>query len=88
MVKPVVYGINTDEVTIEWIKSKMKEYGVKKNDFVKQIAIDKSSLDLILFSDKEPSKTVKALFYYFFLTLQINRDFRNDENFIESDKSQ
>ncbi|TRX33728.1 hypothetical protein FNW52_14975 [Flavobacterium sp. ZT3R18] len=81
-IKPAVYNLDVATVTIDWIEEKMKEYGIKRNDLIKQLAIDKSNLSLILSSNKELTKPMRALFFYYFLSYEINRDIRNDDNFM------
>jgi len=73
---PVVYSLDVSEITIPWIDCKMKELGIKRNDIIKQLAIDKSSLSLIMSGERELSKPMRATFYYYFLTYELNRDFR------------
>lgn len=73
---PVVYSLNVDDITITWIESKMKEFGIKRNDLIKQLAIDSSSLSLIMSGKRELSKPMRATFFYYFLTYELNRDFR------------
>lgn len=73
---PVVYSLDVEDITIGWIENKMNEFGIKRNDLIKQLAIDKSSLSLILSGDRELSKPMRATFFYYFLTYELNRDFR------------
>lgn len=73
---PVVFSLNVEDITIEWIESKMNEFGIKRNDLIKQLAIDRSSLSLILSGKRELSKPMRATFFYYFLTYELNRDFR------------
>lgn len=73
---PVVFSLNVDDITIDWIESKMQEFGIKRNDLIKQLAIDRSSLSLILSGKRELSKPMRATFFYYFLTYELNRDFR------------
>ncbi|WP_327984392.1 hypothetical protein [Bergeyella porcorum] len=75
-IKPVVFSLNVNTINEVWISEKMKEFGIKVNDLEKQIAIDKSSLSLFLSGKRKMNKSVKALFYYYFLTYELNRDFR------------
>lgn len=79
IVVPVVFSLQVDDINIEWIKTKMDEFGIKRNDLIKQLAIDKSYMSR-LFSDGkhhvELSKPMKATFFYYFLTYELNRDFR------------
>lgn len=75
-VQPIRYSLNVSEITPEWIHEKMKEFGLNTNDLASQIAIDKSSLSLILSGERKMNKSVQALFFYYFLTYELNRDFR------------
>lgn len=74
---PIVYSLNVDEITITWIESKMQEFGIKRNDLIKQLAIDKSSLSLYFSGTRNMDKSQKAAFYYYFLTYEINKDLRS-----------
>lgn len=73
---PVVFSLDVEGITLEWIEAKMKEFGIKRNDLIKQLAIDRSSLSLILSGKRELSKPMRATFFYYFLTYELNRDFR------------
>ncbi len=73
---PSVFSLNIDNITIQWIECKMSEFGINRKDLVKQLAIDKSSLSLILSGNRELSKPMRATFFYYFLTYELNRDFR------------
>jgi hypothetical protein len=80
-VKPVVFSLDVNAIDILWIENKMSEFGIKRNDLVKQLAIDKSSLSLVLSGKRELSKPMRPTFFYYFLTYELNKDFRSDENF-------
>ncbi|MBW2961255.1 hypothetical protein [Mesonia aestuariivivens] len=73
---PVVYSLNVDDISIDWINSRMEEFGIKRNDLIKQLALDKSSLSLYLSGKRKMDKSQKAAFYFYFLTYELNRDFR------------
>lgn len=75
---PSVFSLNVENVTIQWIEDKMAEFGINRNDLVKQLAIDKSSLSLILSGKRDLSKPMRATFFYYFLTYELNRDFRDN----------
>ena len=75
-VVPVVYSLDVDMITLDWISGKMDEFGIKHNDLVKQLAIDKSSLSSIFSGDRGLSKGQKAAFFFYFLSYELNRDFR------------
>lgn len=82
---PVVYSLQVDEIDETWIENKMIEFGIKRNDLVKQLALDKSYISL-LFADESNnrkihlSKPMKATFFYYFLTYELNRDLREQIN--------
>ncbi|QDO95745.1 hypothetical protein FNB79_15275 [Formosa sediminum] len=73
---PVVYSLQVNHIDLDWITSKMQEFGIKRKDLIKQLAIDKSSLSLILSGKRELSKPIRATFFYYFLTYEINKEFR------------
>lgn len=75
-VVPVVFSLDVDIITVEWIEAKMNEFGIKRNDLIKQLAIDKSSLSLFLSGNRKMDKSQKAAFFFYFLTYELNRDFR------------
>lgn len=73
---PVVYSLQVDDISIDWVESKMDEFGIKRNDLIKQLAIDKSSLSEIFSGNRGLTKSMKATFFYYFLTYELNRDLR------------
>lgn len=73
---PVVYSLQMDDISIDWIESKMDELGIKRNDLIKQLAIDKSSLSEMFSGNRGLTKSMKATFFYYFLTYELNRDLR------------
>lgn len=77
IVKPVRFSLDLSVVTPEWVNTKIKEIGLNKNDLVAQTALDASSISLILSGERKMNKSVKALFYYYFLMYELNRDFRS-----------
>ncbi|WDF45230.1 hypothetical protein PQ459_10000 [Chryseobacterium sp. KACC 21268] len=77
---PIRYSLDVADITPEWIHDKMKEFGLNTNDLVSQIALDKSSLSLFFSGERKMNKSVKALFFYYFLTYELNRDFREHLN--------
>ena len=76
IVIPLVYSLDVNIVSLEWIEDKMQEFGIKRKDILKQLAIDKSSLNLYLSGERKMNKLVKSAFYFYFLTYELNRDFR------------
>lgn len=73
---PVVYSLQVDDISIDWVESKMDEFGIKRNDLIKQLAIDKSSLSEMFSGNRGLTKSMKATFFYYFLTYELNRDLR------------
>lgn len=54
----------------------MEEFGIKRNDLIKQIAIDKSSLSELFSGNRGLTKSMRATFFYYFLVYKLNRDLR------------
>lgn len=73
---PVVYSLDVSEINPKWIEDKMQEFGIRRSDLIKQLAIDKSSLSLYLSGNRKMDKSQKAAFYFYFLTYELNRDVR------------
>ncbi len=78
IVKPVRYSLDVSTIDVIYIKSKIKEIGLNVNDLAAQTAIDKSSLSLFLSGERKMNKSVKALFFYYFLTYELNKNFRSE----------
>lgn len=79
-IKPFVFSFDVDIVTMEWIESRMKTYGIKKQDLIKQLAIEQSTLNSFIDpakAEKIPN-SIKALFFYYFLSYEINQDLRDN----------
>lgn len=74
---PSVFSLNVSDINIQWIEQRMDKFGLNRKDLVKQLAIDKSSLSLILSGARELSKPMRATFFYYFLAYELNRNFRN-----------
>lgn len=77
---PVVFSLDAGSITIEWIEGKMEEFGIKRKDLIKQLAIDESSLSLFLSGKRRMDKSQRAAFFFYFLTYELNRDFREEQN--------
>lgn len=77
--KTVVYSLDASEITLEWVEKKMREFGLKRKDLVKQLAIEKPTLDLYFSGKSKLDKSQRAAFFYYFLTYELNRDFRKDD---------
>jgi len=78
---PVVYSLQLDDITENWILGKMEELGIKRKDLIKQLGADSSYLSLLFADPSNPRKinltrSMKATFYYYFMAYQLGRDFR------------
>lgn len=73
---PVVFSLDVNMVSIDWIEQKMLDFGLKRKDIIKQLAVDKCSLSLYLSGGRKMNKLVKAAFFFYFLSYELNRDFR------------
>ncbi|MGC4130234.1 MAG: hypothetical protein QM564_11925 [Bergeyella sp.] len=84
-IQPVAFSLDVSNIDVDWVENKMAEFGIKRNDLIKQLALDKSYISR-LFSDEknthriELTRQVKAMFFYYFLTYELNRDFREYAN--------
>ncbi len=61
------------DVTQEWVRQQMKAYGLSQVAIVKELGINSNGLSNWLNSDKAPSKSLAAMFYYYFRTKHIQR---------------
>lgn len=79
---PSVFSLNVSDINIQWIEQRMDEFGLNRKDLIKQLALDKSYISLLFAEPTNKrkvslSKPMKATFFYYFLTYELNRDFRN-----------
>lgn len=73
---PVVWSLDTDLITLDWIESRMEEFGIKRNDLIKQLAIDKTALSKLFSRTTSLSYSTKAKFFWYFMVYELNRDLR------------
>lgn len=72
----LTYSPDFNEINHSWINNRLEEFKVSRNDVLKQMAIDKSTISLMLSGDRPLTRFQKAAFYYYFLQYEINRDLR------------
>ena len=53
---PAVFCLDVGSIDVPWIEEKMKEFGIKRKDLIKQLAIDGSSLSHLI----RQTRTIKA----------------------------
>ena len=82
---PLTYQPKFEIISKEWIKGKMKEHNLKQMDIVKHFGLDKSTLSSILNDEnKTLTRFMKSAFYFYFLSFELNRNFRTHLNAIEN----
>jgi hypothetical protein len=80
---PVTFIPDLMSINHVWVEKKLIEFDIKPRDLSKQIGIDKSTLSILLKGTRKLTKSQQAAFYYYFLTFELNRDFRN---YLNNDK--
>lgn len=81
-IKPTVYAVDFSGITVEYVKEKMELYGIKRNDLIKQVGVNKSYLSLIFAEEGNErkislSRAMKAALYYYFVSYELNEDIKN-----------
>lgn len=69
---------NFEGIDLEFVTAKMNEYDLKQLDVCKQIGLDKSSFSLIMSGERGLTRSMKALFYYYFKQFEITRRILNN----------
>jgi len=77
---PVVYSLDISKIDLDWIKKRMQELGINRKDLIKQLAIQESKLSLYFSEEQKIDKITKAAFFYYFLSFELNQDFRESSN--------
>jgi hypothetical protein len=65
-------------VTPEWIQRRMKRFGIKTKDLVKDTGVDKTNLSVWINGARPMSQAVKAMFYYYFELIRRNNEEKPD----------
>lgn len=78
-IHPHVHWVDLDSVTPEWIEEQMREYGLKRKDLMRQLALDPSSISQYLSGKRGMTKPVRAMFYYYFNTYRLSKAMRSRE---------
>lgn len=75
-IKPVVYQLDLDTVTPEWIQEQMQTYSVRPSDLVAQLGLTKSEVSLITNGKRSLSRVMRSAFFFYFLSFQLNKELR------------
>jgi len=67
---PVVFSLNLNIVTIEWVTKQMQLYGIKSKDLQRQLGFKKEIINNFLKSGSRLEPTEKAALFYYFLTFE------------------
>lgn len=73
--KPFIHS-PSDVVSVGWIKDSMSQNELKASDLEILLGIDKSTLSLYLTGKRELSRGVKAMFFYFFNLIALDKSFK------------
>ena len=76
----LTYQPSFNELDAGWINDKLSSFKLSRNDLIKQMGIDKSTLSVLLSGEKQLTRFQRAAFYYYFMTYELNRDFREHLN--------
>lgn len=76
---PKVVELDTDIVTPEWVRGRMKELDLYGRDLSRQTTLDEQTVSRLINGKRPMTKAVKALFYYYFLTYELNRKLHPDD---------
>ena len=72
-IAPVVFSPDVDSISIDWIQQQMLDFGIKRKDLIKQLAVDKSTLSLYLSGEREMGKLVKAALLFYIPNLYLEQ---------------
>ncbi len=74
--RAISYNPKFNKLDHNWIIDKMREFNLSRNDIIKQMSLDKSTLSLLLSGNKILTRFQKAAFYYYFMTFVLNKEQR------------
>lgn len=72
-IKAHVLYIELENVTPGWISGQMDTLGIKVRDLARQTGMNRSTLDALLSGAKPMSRTVRALFFYYFKVYELSK---------------
>lgn len=67
---PVVFSLNLDSVTTEWVTKQMRLYGINAKDLQRQLGFDKEAINDFLKLRTKLKPLEKAALFYYFLTFE------------------
>lgn len=77
-IRPVTFALNLDIVTPEWIRERMEALNIHSKDLVQQLGITSSEISVFVNGKRPMSRSMRSMFYYYFLTFELNSRVRLD----------
>lgn len=71
-IRPITFSLSLDIVTPEWIRERMKVLNIHTKDLVQQLGITPSEISVFVNGKRPMSRAMRAMFYYYFLTFELN----------------
>lgn len=75
---PKVFYLDTSVVTPEWVQKKMEDTGIYQRDLARQIGMNETTISKLIKGRRPMSKTVQALFYYYFTLYEVTQRDREE----------
>lgn len=72
---PVVFSLNLESITIEWVSKQMRLYGINAKDLQRQLGFEKEVINDFLKLRTKLKPLEKAALFYYFLTFENSKDF-------------
>jgi hypothetical protein len=72
---PVVYSLDLDKITIEWVTKNMRLYGINAKDLQRQLGFEKETINDFLKLRTKLKPLEKSSLFYYFLTFENNKHY-------------
>ena len=76
---PVVYSIDLNSITTEWILDQMRTYRINAKDLQRQLGFKKEVVSEIIKAKRKLQPAEKSCLFYYFLALEAGKDEAVDE---------
>lgn len=73
---PVTYSLDLSTITPEWIQEQMQEYDIRPKDLTRQLGLNASEVSLLLSGKRNMTRSIRSMFYYYFLSYRLSKDMR------------
>ncbi|MBP6127993.1 hypothetical protein [Flavobacterium sp.] len=75
IIKPVVYSLDLNTISLEWVISQMELYRINAKDLQRQLGFKKDNITGFLKLGKQLKPEEKSSLYYYFLSFKSNVDY-------------